>query len=102
MQTAPATANTTKRYFAMSDGDLDYTIVANDLEHAKQIVRASGVEFHDPSVPFDKAELEWKEIDAGRAADIRVRDDDQRGAGPDGNGWPLTTFEPGDWFCSEW
>lgn len=85
------------RYFKADDGGTDYTIVATDLEHAKSILRASGLEFNDPSVPFDDAEIEWHEISAERAAQFKCYEDDGS-IGP----WPLDTFAAGNWFCSEY
>jgi hypothetical protein len=102
MPTYPAAEPGTQRYFEADDGDCQYTIVARDRAHAEQILRDSGIEFGDPSVPFDQAEIEWTEIVGERAATIRVRDDDNRGTMLDGHGWPLDTFRPGDWFSSEW
>jgi hypothetical protein len=87
------------RYFNADDGGLDYTIVATDLEHAKSILRASGLEFCNDagdSVPYDQAEFTWHEYTAERAAKIRCYEDDGS-IGP----WPLNTFALGEWFCSE-
>lgn len=86
-------------YFRVDDGGVDYTIVATDRAHAERLLRESGCEFCNDdgdNVPFDQAVLEWTEISAERAAQIRVYEDDGR-TGP----FPLNTFEPGDWFCSE-
>ncbi len=88
------------RYFQADDGGVDYTIVARDLDHAKELLRASGVEFTNDdgdSVPFDSATLAWIELSAARAAKLRVFEDDG-GKGP----WPLNTFAIGEWFCSEY
>jgi hypothetical protein len=92
-----------QRYFRCADVDEDghedchYLLVANDLEHAKQLLRLAGVEFNDPSVPFDHARLAWKEIRDERAAEIYCDNTDI-----DGTRRPLNTFEPGDWFSSAW
>jgi hypothetical protein len=85
------------RYFGADDGDVDYTIVARDLDHAKEILRASGMEFGDPSLPFDQADLTWHEVSRERAARIRVHDDDRRGGVH-----ALDTYPAGEWCCSEW
>jgi hypothetical protein len=88
------------RYFKADDGGMDYTIVARDLDHANEILRASGLEFCNDdgdSVPFDQAKFTWREYSAKRAAKIRCFVDDG-GAGP----YPLNTFGPGEWFCSEY
>ena len=88
------------RYFNADDGDVDYTIVATDLEHAKSILRASGIQFYDEDtgkgVPYDDARLTWIEYSAERAAKITCYEDDGS-IGP----WPLNTFALGEWFCSE-
>lgn len=98
----------TQRYFYCDDGDISYTVVARDLDHARELLLASGMEATNPdtgdSFPWkDATWLEWGEYTAPeRIAKIRVHDDDRRGSGPDGKGWPIDTFRPGDWFCSEW
>lgn len=96
-------STTPRVYFAVDDGDISYTIVARDRAHAEELLRKAGVEFYDEDtgrgVQFDQATwLEWREITPERAAQIKVYDDeDKRHAGP----YPLNTYEPGDWFCSE-
>jgi hypothetical protein len=96
----PRPVGTTPRvYFRVDDGGATYTVVSRDRAHAEQILRESGAEFgteDGSSVPYDQAKLEWKEISAERAAEIKVYEDD----GSSGT-FPLNTFEPGDWFCSE-
>lgn len=94
---------TPRMYFSVDDGDISYTIVATDRAHAESLLRKAGVEFYNEEtglgVSFDQAPwLDWSEISAERAAEIKVHDDeDSRHAGP----YPLNTYEPGDWFCSE-
>lgn len=88
-----------KRYFTIDDRGADYWLVANDMEHATRMM--DGVEFGDPSMPLAKAvdedgkPLQIVEVDAERAAKVMCGDGD-------GKRGPLTEFEPGDWFCSEW
>ena len=80
----------TNRYFHADDGDGRYLIVANDREHALQILTE-----HVQAVLPDLTE-----ISEARAAqiDIDVEDDS-------GDGFvetrKLNTFEPGDWFATQ-
>jgi hypothetical protein len=93
----------TKRYFTVDDGGCDYTIVARDVEHAKQIMRDSGVEFtkeDGDSAPVDDPafdSLEWVELLGERLYKIRVHQDDNA-SGPT---VPLIDCNLGDWFSSE-
>lgn len=90
-----------KRFFAVDDGGDSYTIVARDVEHAKQILRDHGVEFtkdDGDSAPIDHPEfaaLKWHEISAERVARTTVFLDDGR------NKIPLVDAELGDFFSSE-
>lgn len=92
-----------KRFFHVDDGGASYYLVARDLDHAKQLLRDSGVEFtsedgnsyliDDPHV----AGVEWREIDAEDAAKKHVWLGDG-GAPPQS---ALSTCDLGDWFTSE-
>jgi hypothetical protein len=87
-----------KRFFQGEEDDsgVTYTVVARDIDHAKQIMRDSGAEFGDPSGPFDQVPFEWVEVDAERATRIKCNRDD-------GNpSVPLAECDLGDRFCSEW
>lgn len=89
-----------KRFFvATDDGDVDYSVVATDLDHAKNILRESGVEFGDPGRPLDEANLEWSEMSLERAQQVRCQtaeSDNDRGV------IPLSEADLGEWFCSEY
>jgi hypothetical protein len=89
-----------KRFFvATDDSYVDYTVVAVDLDHAKNVLRDSGVEFGDPSVTLDKAHLDWSEIPLQRARAIRCQtaeSDNNRGV------IPLAEADIGEWFCTEY
>jgi hypothetical protein len=91
-----------KRFFDMDDGDVSYTVVANDLEHAEQIMRDAGIEFLDPSVPYDEARasgaFDWSEMSTEQVARTRVHRCEAGQPDP----VPLVDCEIGDWFCSEW
>jgi hypothetical protein len=97
------TAGLDKRFFHVDDGGASYYLVARDLEHAKLLLRDSGVEFTSEagdSYPIDAAEVAdvvWREISAQDAANRRVWLGD--------NGGPpqaaLAACEIGDWFTSE-
>lgn len=98
----PRPVGTTPRvYFRVEDGYVTYTLVATDRAHAEGLLRDSGSEWYDTDgnvCDFDAAaNLLWKEISPDRAAEIKVFEDDGS-SGP----FPLNTFEPGDWFCSEY
>ena len=87
-----------KKFFQMTDANEDtYVIVANDLEHAKDVIRKSGVEFGYPSKPFDQAVgLEWSEMtDDQVARRTRIHTEDERGT------IPLKQCNIGEWFCNE-
>lgn len=71
-----------------ADGDIYYTVVADDLWQAQWVLRESGVELH--------GELAWGEIPAERAAEIYVNDDVREGR------FTLNTYGAGNWFCSEY
>jgi len=94
---------TTKRFFYVGDGGASYYLVARDLDHAKQLLRDSGIEFTDEggdSWPIDAPEVafvEWREISAQDAATRRVWLGDGGGA-PEA---ALAACEVGDWFTSE-
>ena len=94
---------TNKRFFHVDDGGASYVLVARDLEHAKQLLRDSGVEFtadDGNTFPVDAPEVagvEWREISAHAAAKRRVWLGDD-GAGPQS---VLAACELGDWFTSE-
>lgn len=75
-----------KRFFYADDDDSDYWFVARDLDHAKEILRKTGIEFGYPSVSLDEAtaagDLTWGEVDLARASTIRCNTtDDDRGRG---------------------
>lgn len=104
--TADTTADTMaadKRFFYVDDGGASYALVARDLEHAKQLLRDSGVEFtadDGDSYSIDAPEVsgvEWREISAHDAAKKGVMLGDD-GAGPRS---VLAACEIGDWFTSE-
>lgn len=94
---------TNKRYFHVDDGGASYYLVARDLDHAKQLLRDSGVEFCDEdgdSHPIDAPEVAavaWREISAESAGKRRVWLGDS-GAAPAAM---LSECEVGDWFTSE-
>lgn len=100
-----------KRFFNVDDGGIDYSVVAADLEHAKRLLRAHGVEMMSKeedvegemfglSVPVGdpRSAEEWTEITLERAKNIRVALGDD-GAPPV---VPLAECKVGDWFCSEY
>lgn len=103
---SPATsAPPVPKFFQCGDDAVYYIVVALDMEGAKHVLRAAGVEFGDPSVPLDQAEdLTWKEIPAARAASIRCdTGDDDRVSPPHIPGLiPLIECDLGEYFCSEW
>lgn len=88
-----------KRYFNIDDGGADYWLVATSIEQVKQMME--GMEFGDPSRPLaeaideDGGPLQIVEVSTERAGGVMCLDDE-------GKKRPLTAFEPGDWFCSEW
>jgi hypothetical protein len=92
-----------KRFFHVDDGGASYYLVSRDLEHAKQLLRESGVEFTADdgwTYPIDAPEVsdvEWREISWQDAARKGVM------LGEDGR--PprsvLAACEIGDWFTSE-
>ena len=94
---------TDKRFFHADDGGASYYLVARDLDHAKQLLRDSGVEFTAEdgfSYPIDApevAEVEWREVSAQAAARKRVM------LGDDGTppASVLAACAIGDWFTSE-
>ena len=92
-----------KRFFHADDGGATYYLVANDMEHAKQLLRDSGVEFTAEdgySYPIDAPEVataSWREISAQDAARKRVWLGDN-GAAPQS---VLAACAVGDWFTSE-
>lgn len=92
-----------KRFFHVDDGGASYYLVANDLGHAKQLLRDSGVEFTAEdgfSYPIDApevAEVEWREVSAQDAARKRVMLGDD-GTPPQS---VLAACKIGDWFTSE-
>lgn len=94
---------TDKRFFHVDDGGASYYLVARDLEHAKQLLHDSGVEFtadDGASYSIDAAEVagvEWREISAPDAAKKRVWLGDS-GAPPQSI---LSACEVGDWFTTE-
>jgi hypothetical protein len=94
---------TDKRFFSVDDGGASYYLVARDLEHAKQLLRDSGVEFtadDGDSYAIDAPEVagvEWHEISAQDAAKKRVRLGED-GAPPES---VLAACALGDWFTSE-
>lgn len=94
---------TTKHFFHVDDGGASYYLVARDLDHAKQLLRDSGVEFCDEdgeSHPIDAPEVAvvaWREISAEDASRRRVWLGDSGGA-PEAM---LSACEVGDWFTSE-
>lgn len=93
-----------KRFFHVDDGGDDFTIVARDVEHAKQILRDHGIEFTKDdgySAPIDHpefAELEWREMSPGWVSRTRVHLDDRPGS----VSVPLAECKLGDFFSSEW
>ena len=94
---------TDKRFFHADDGGASYYLVARDLDHAKQLLRDSGVEFTAEdgfSYPIDApevAEVEWREVSAQAAARKRVMLGDD-GTPPQS---VLAACAIGDWFTSE-
>lgn len=94
---------TDKRFFHADDGGASYYLVARDLDHAKQLLRDSGVEFtaeDGDSYPIDAPEVasaEWREISAQDATRRRVRLGED-GAPPES---VLAACALGDWFTSE-
>lgn len=97
------TKATDKRFFRVDDGGAIYFLVALDLDHAKQLLRDSGVEFTAEdgySYPIDAPEVaaaEWREISAQAAARKRVWLGDD-GAPPQ---TVLAACSVGEWFSSE-
>ncbi len=97
-------ASSNRYFLADNNGYVDYTIVATDLEHAQRILREDNrgivymTEGDEETSDFDLADLRWREISAAEARERNVHAND--GSMPDPR--PLDTFEPGDWFCSEW
>jgi hypothetical protein len=97
------TAIADKRFFHVDDGGASYYIVARDLEHAKQLLRDSCVEFtadDGDSYPIDAPEvagIEWREFSAQDAAKKRVWLGDD-GSPPQS---VLAACAVGDWFTSE-
>jgi hypothetical protein len=93
-----------KRFFHVNDGGTSYCLVAQGLDHAKQLLRDAGVEFTADdgySYPIDAAEvatIEWREISAQDAARKRVWLGDD-GAPPQS---VLAACKVGDWFTSEY
>jgi hypothetical protein len=91
--------STMKRFFHLDDGGAEYLVVARNQEHAEQIMRDSGIEFSDPSAPYDDARdaLIWIEMGTDDVARrMRCHTESDRGV------IPLVDAELGDWFCSEW
>lgn len=92
-----------KKFFTVDDGGARYCLVARDLEHAKQLLRDTGVEFTADdgySYPIDApevAEVVWSEISAQDAARKRVWLGDD-GTPPQS---VLAACQIGDWFSSE-
>lgn len=89
----------TKRFFELNDADcVWYVVVAVDLDHAKNIVRKSGVRFGEDSVPLDEAQdLEWSELSKEQVARRqRCHTEDHRGV------IPLADAGIGEWFSTEW
>jgi len=88
-----------KRFFDVEDGGASYTIVALDLEHAKQILRDHGVEFTKDdgnTAPIDDsafADLEWCER-SPEGRHVFLDDGCNRIA--------LADATLGDFFCSEY
>jgi hypothetical protein len=80
------------------DGHIQYSLVARDVEHVKELFRAAGTLFGPYEVGVDAATtLEWSELTHQEAAlKTRCHTEDDRGviAPADAN--------IGDWFCSEW
>jgi len=97
-----STGVTTKRFFDLDDGYVDYTVVARDLEHAEQIMRDAGIEFLDPSVSYDEAKasgaFDWSEMPNEQVARTKVHRCEAGRPDP----VPLADCDIGDWFCSEW
>ncbi len=97
------TAISTKHFFQAADGGASYYLVAHDLDHAKQLLRDSGVEFTSDdgsSHPIDAPEVAdatWRELSAEDAAKKRVWLGDDGGT-PEAM---LAACEIGDWFTTE-
>ena len=90
---------TDKKFFELDDnGDAQYLIVATDLDHAKRIMRDSGIEFGDPPQPLDDAAgITWSELPPDAVAKkARCHTEDHRGI------IRLADADVGDYFCSEW
>lgn len=104
VETYASAALGSQRYFNLEEdvsscgGDgVYYVVVARDREHAEQILRDSGAEFGYPSRPFGEMTFIWTEISDKRAAEMRCVHEERTP-----QLWPLNTYRPGDWFCSEW
>lgn len=94
---------TGKRFYTMDDGGASYSFVARDVDHCKQLLRDVGVvltkddgdegSIDDPEF----ADLEWRELTQEEATRLKCHPDD--GGKP---AQPLTTYELGAWFCSDY
>lgn len=94
---------TGKRFFTMDSGGATYSFVARDVDHCKQLLRDVDVvltkedgdeaNIDDPAF----ADVEWIEHTQDEASRIKCHPDD--GGKPS---QPLTTYELGAWFCSEY
>lgn len=103
-QTEGAVVPEVKRFFHVDDGGDSFTIVARDVEHAKQVLRDHGVEFTKDdgySAPIDHPEfasLEWREMSPAWVRRTRVHLDDN----PKSTPVSLAECALGDFFSSEW
>jgi len=97
------TQDLSKRFFHLDDGGASYYLVARDLDHARQLLRDSGVELTAESgysYPIDAPEVlhvEWREISSQDAARKRVWLGDD-GTPPQS---VLSACNLGNWFTSE-
>lgn len=94
-----------KKFFEVDDGSgVDYTIVARDVEHAKEILRSHGVEFtkedgYSASIDHPEfASLEWREL-LLEQAEVKMTIED---GGNQPYRAPLSQRRLGDFYCSEW
>lgn len=92
-----------KRYFYLDEDDdrAHYIVVARSLEHAEETLRATGIEFGEPSEPYDTAKtrgiLNWHEM-----TDVEITSRQRCHTADDRGTIPLSEANLGEWFSSEW